>query len=347
MSPPRPGDRFCYPSTAVGRNTARRAILVVTLAGFVRAQTDPLAITTDSLPQGRLDRAYSAAFAATGGVPPYTWDVYSGTAGGLEMDAASGTYSGTPNTAATVELLFRVTDLFGYSAVKALTVPVHSGSSLSVVTRALPGATVGVPYAAGLIASGGSAPYRWTLTSGRLPPGLAVGIYGDLAGTPTAGGDYAFTLEVRDAVGEAVTRSFTLSAGPVASLAVTPVAGSGAARTFVARYPEPVETALFLVNAGLSGGGGCWVYYQRSANALRLMNDAGDAWLGPAAPGNASVLSNSQCSLDVAGVAATPANGSLTLTLPVVFAPAFQGAKGIWLYSEKTDWQQLGAWTVQ
>ena len=57
---------------------------------------------------------------------------------------------------------------------------------------------VGVAYSALLSASGGVAPYRWSMVSGTLPPGLRLSADGAVAGTPTATGVYSFTVEVVD-----------------------------------------------------------------------------------------------------------------------------------------------------
>jgi Putative Ig domain len=49
------------------------------------------------LPAGNINQSYSATVTATGGTPPYTWSVTSGTLpAGLSLDASSGIISGTP-----------------------------------------------------------------------------------------------------------------------------------------------------------------------------------------------------------------------------------------------------------
>jgi hypothetical protein len=75
------------------------------------ASVPPLNITTSSLPPGRVGVAYAAALAATGGQPPLSWGLTSGTLpAGLTFTAA-GVLSGTPTaTAAGVPLTFTVTD---------------------------------------------------------------------------------------------------------------------------------------------------------------------------------------------------------------------------------------------
>ena len=69
-----------------------------------------LVITTSSLPAGTVGVAYSQALGASGGTPPYTWSVASGSLpAGLSL-AAGGTISGTPGTAGSSSFTVRVTD---------------------------------------------------------------------------------------------------------------------------------------------------------------------------------------------------------------------------------------------
>ena len=58
---------------------------------------------------------------------------------------------------------------------------------------------VGIAYGAvALTATGGVAPYKYAVVSGALPGGLTVGADGTIAGTPTAGGDFAFRISIAD-----------------------------------------------------------------------------------------------------------------------------------------------------
>ena len=90
---------------------------------------------------------------------------------------------------------------------------------LTITTTALPAGTVGVAYSQSLAATGGVRPYSWTISAGTLPPGTALSSAGVLSGTPTANGDFSFTVRVADAASQSATKALTVSVG--ASLAVT------------------------------------------------------------------------------------------------------------------------------
>ena len=78
---------------------------------------------------------------------------------------------------------------------------------------------VGVNYAGAnplLTATGGQAPYRWSLASGSagLPPGLYLSSNGAILGTPTAEGTYDFTITLTDAGGRTVNRGYSITISP-------------------------------------------------------------------------------------------------------------------------------------
>lgn len=65
---------------------------------------------------------------------------------------------------------------------------------------------VGIAYGAvALAATGGVAPYKYAVQSGALPGGLAIGADGSISGTPTAGGDFPFTIAISDS-GDSTTK---------------------------------------------------------------------------------------------------------------------------------------------
>jgi Putative Ig domain len=85
--------------------------------GFtVTAAPANLTITTASLPNGTVGSAYSQTLQATGGTPPYSWTVYSGSLPtGLSLNS-TGVISGTPTTAQTTYFAVTASDSAGQTA---------------------------------------------------------------------------------------------------------------------------------------------------------------------------------------------------------------------------------------
>ena len=73
-----------------------------------------------------------------------------------------------------------------------------SAPPLQIVTTSFPDGQVGTPFNAQLQVSGGTPPDSVSLAAGTLPDGLALHADGTIDGTPTAAGDFQFTLEVKD-----------------------------------------------------------------------------------------------------------------------------------------------------
>ncbi len=140
-----------------------------------------------------------------------------------------------------------------------------------------------------------------------------------------------------------------VTAGPV-----SPNSGSGLQQTFTFQYSDGVgandlSTMFVLINATFAGINSCLVEYDRPANTLYLLNDVGTAW-SSATVGAATVLSNSQCSVNAATTSVSVSGAILTLGLPVTFASADGGAKNTYAYAAgsaaNSGWVTIGAWTV-
>jgi transglutaminase/protease-like cytokinesis protein 3 len=69
-----------------------------------------LSITTSTLPGGMVGSSYSATLSATGGTPPYSWSIVSGSLpSGLTLSTA-GVISGTPSSTGTFSFTVQVRD---------------------------------------------------------------------------------------------------------------------------------------------------------------------------------------------------------------------------------------------
>jgi len=88
-----------------------------------------------------------------------------------------------------------------------------ASAALQITTAQLPGATVSTSYGATLGATGGSAPYAWSLLTGTLPAGLSLSAAGAVSGTPSVAGSYPFTVQVKDAAGHSASASEAIAVG--------------------------------------------------------------------------------------------------------------------------------------
>jgi hypothetical protein len=189
---------------SLARKASKQFSLAVTAAVVISSAPD--------LPPATAGASYSQALAATGGTPPYLWNITSGgLPPGLSFDAGTATISGVPTLGGSYTFAAQVTDNNSVTASKQFTLAVTSNLTITTASP-LPAATAGSPYARSLSAAGGVPPYVWTMKTGSLPPGLALDPAGNaIAGTPSASGAFAFTLQVADASGGSATRDYTLA----------------------------------------------------------------------------------------------------------------------------------------
>jgi len=186
-------------------------------AGAVAGGT-PVSVITTSLAIGQQGTAYSATLAGSGGMTPYTWSIVSGAVPtGLSLNSSNGTISGTPAASGSSALSVQVTDSSSpaQTANVSLTLTI-TPAILATVTASLPSGHVGMAYSQMLTATGGTAPYAWTLTSGALPVGLTLNSStGLISGTPTAATNATvLTFEVADSTNptaQTSTASFAIT----------------------------------------------------------------------------------------------------------------------------------------
>ena len=80
--------------------------------------------------------------------------------------------------------------------------PLIAGSAVEIKNVALPVATNGASYTTILGASGGTAPYKWSIETGKLPTGLFLiedgSEAGNIKGAPTALGTFTMVFKVTD-----------------------------------------------------------------------------------------------------------------------------------------------------
>jgi hypothetical protein len=93
---------------------------------------------------------------------------------------------------------------------------------ITVNPPTLPNGTVGTPYGQTVSASGGTAPYTFSVSSGALPTGLVLNpATGDISGTPTTAATFNFTITAADASGCLGSRPYTITMAAPGCPAIT------------------------------------------------------------------------------------------------------------------------------
>lgn len=134
----------------------------------------------------------------------------------------------------------------------AASAPATAGSALTIPGPRLHAGEVGVAYGpVTLVASGGTTPYYWMLRGGVLPSGLTISPAGAISGTPTAAGEFIFTVEVNDTAGASANLATTIAIAPRLSASLT---YSG---TITSRQGSTAAGGAF---ASLAGGAAPYTY---------------------------------------------------------------------------------------
>ncbi|HUA15068.1 MAG TPA: Ig domain-containing protein [Verrucomicrobiae bacterium] len=209
---PKASGSFAFGVTATDAhsNTAVRQLTLV-----VEAQPVPLSVQTSVLPGGTAGAAYHGTLSASGGQAPYQWNISSGALPqGMTLTAASGAISGTPSSSGSFSFTVMAADSASHTATRQLTLSIAPQQNpLAIQTSSLPDATAGTAYVGTLAATGGQAPYQWTVTAGTLPQGIQLeASNGTISGTTNLYGSFSFTVSATDSSSHTASRQLTLVA---------------------------------------------------------------------------------------------------------------------------------------
>ena len=276
----------------------------------------PMTISTTGLPSATVGTAYAQTLAATGGVPPYTWSVSSGTLPqGLTLSASAGTISGTPTATGTSS--------FTVEAQDSESTPETATANLSIAVNAalLPGVTLSPTSLTFAAQDTGSTSAAQTVTLTNSGTGAlsltSIAASGDFAETNNCGSSVAASSDCTISVtftptaGGALSGTLTINDNASGSPQTVTLTGTGSTVT-----ESATTNSLSISSAGgqttdtiqLSSAGGfsgtvsftCAVAYQGTGSAT-------DAPACSLSPTQASVASGSTASttLTVTTTAAT------------------------------------------
>jgi len=213
----------------------------------------PLSITSAAaLPDGTATVAYSQTLAASGGMPPYKWSLGNGAPTGLVLNAGTGVFSGTPSVKGTYSFSVQLADSSGTTVSQTFTLNIQA-APITITTTSVFDGTAGKPYSQPFAASGGTPPYKWSLTSSQLTGLTLDPTQGTLTGTPQSQGAFNITITVTDSSGATVSKPFTLVVAPplltITTASPLPPIGINTAytQTFSATGGTPPYTWLITV----------------------------------------------------------------------------------------------------
>jgi CSLREA domain-containing protein len=173
-------------------------------------QPPPLVILTSTLPYGSQNQPYSLQIAVDGDAPPYVFSQTGGTLpNGINL-SPSGLLSGTPTEFGSFNFEVTVTDFFDTTAQRSFFLTVFP--ELRIPTNPnLPTGITDQFYSRQISADGGIAPYVFSLAGGALPNGFSLSSSGVVSGTASQPGAFSFVVEVADAQGIQVQKTFNLT----------------------------------------------------------------------------------------------------------------------------------------
>jgi len=191
---------------------SQTAIKVVSLSVLASA----LQVATSSVPNGQDNNLYQKALVAAGGIGPYTWSISGALPAGVSM-SATGVIAGIPTQAGQFQFTATVKDSSSppQSASMPFTFQFSAAATpigtLTVATSDLHTGLIQQPYLAILTTVGGTGSNDWSVASGSLPIGLQLSSSrGEIAGTPTQGGSFSFTITAADGGGATTSKNFSL-----------------------------------------------------------------------------------------------------------------------------------------
>ena len=161
-------------------------------------------------PSSEVGIRLAKTFTATGGSGTYIWALASGALpAGVALNTATGTIAGTPQTAGVFAFGVTAKDSEGRVATSAAALTV--APRLTIKTLRLKPAKVASTYQMKLATVGGVQPVKWSVASGKLPPGLKLSqTTGTISGSPRQSGSFRVTLGARDALGAKSQRTLVL-----------------------------------------------------------------------------------------------------------------------------------------
>lgn len=200
----------------------------------------PVSIATSTLANAQMASYYSQVLSATGGVPGYTWSVYSGSLpSGLSL-TATGVLSGTPSQAGTFSFTVMARDSANTTATKTFSLAVATAACSYTVS----------PTSFTIAANGGSGSVNVTATAGCGWSSTNATSWVTVSGSSGSGsGTVTFTVASNTS---SATRTGTITVANQ-TVTITQNGQSGFAAQGLQYYPLPYPVRLLETRPGYPG----------------------------------------------------------------------------------------------
>jgi len=227
---------------------------------------------------------YSESILVIGGLPPYTWQIISGSPPlGISMSTNSGLLAGSPVSALRATFAVRASDKAGASIEREFTVHVILDTLPMIMPGELADATLSNLVSVQLSAQGVLPPVWWSVEfPEELPPGIEIDLNeGRLFGAPLETGLFSFTVLAESALSGEVSRAYNWRvtppvSGPVLPAIMPPNGTPGAAYMFqtdATGGTPPYDYTL--VEGHLPSG---FVFYAATAGLAGNTLETGQFW---------------------------------------------------------------------
>jgi hypothetical protein len=248
--------------TAPAATTSAQTITITATSVADTSKTGTATITVPAAPSvtttganlaSSVGSSYTVTLAGSGGIPPYTWALSSGSLPSCLTMTSGGVIGGTilAPCSGTFTPTFTMTDAGTPTALKAtqqLTMVIAAATQISFAGSVPSTGTYNVAYSGSAAATGGAGTLTYALTSGStLPTGVTLNLAtGAISGTPSTVGTYSFAVKASDAYGDATT-------SPTYSLVVSYPAMHITTSALPAGYVSSAYTSTALAASGGAG----------------------------------------------------------------------------------------------
>jgi hypothetical protein len=172
--------------------------------------------------------------------------------------------------------------------------------------------------------------------------------------------DYEFRVTAKDAVGFESTELLgraTATKTNAAPVAVSVNSPRGQTAVVTMTFDDPnglgdIESTDLLINDTFKVSNACFLSIRWTFATVYMVNDAGTSSSGQNISPHATVLANSQCSVDPKTITRQfPSQTRLVVSVPITFSPDWTGLKKVFvraidLSDASTDFQEKGTWAT-